>query len=121
MTCHCQQLKPIVDVETLPNDFDKSLKIITNGEWRDLKQCKQCKQPWRVDVWDKLQTQFAVKLESGKDWESLDTADLQKEHLLYARGGIDQDTKCIWAGCNLPTVKNVVYCINHLYETGARD
>ncbi len=121
MSCNCNKLNTIVDVEAAPPDFDKNLKIIKEDTWRNLKQCKTCGQLWRVDIWDRLQTQFAVKLETDKNWVAIDTIELQKDFLLNSRGGTDPNKICIWASCNLPAVKNVVYCINHLYDTGARN
>jgi len=121
MSCYCNKLNPIVDVEAAPPDFDEKLKIIKKDTWCNLKQCKTCEQLWRVDIWDRLQTQFAVKLETDKNWVTLDTTELQKDFLLNSRGGTDISKTCIWAGCNYPAVKGVVYCINHLYDTGARN
>jgi len=121
MTCYCNKLSSIVDVEASPPGFDEKLKIIKEDTWRNLKQCKTCGQLWRVDVWDRLQTQFAVKLETDENWTSIDITELQKGFLLNSRGGTDPGNTCIWVGCNLSAVKGVAYCINHLYDTGARN
>jgi len=120
MNCNCSKLNTLIDVSDVQPDFENNLTEISQGIWAKLRRCPLCKQLWRVNLWDKLQIQFAVKLDSVDDWESVETTSLQKQFLLESRGGTKEDTSCIWAGCDLPAVKGVVYCIDHLYKTGAR-
>lgn len=120
MDCNCSNLNRLVDVSDISPDFENNLTEISEGNWVKLMRCPSCGQLWRVDVWDKLQIQFAVKLDSEDGWEHVDTTALQKQFLLESRGGNEEGTSCIWAGCDLPAVKGVVYCIEHLYKTGAR-
>ena len=119
MSCFCQQLAKLVDVEDTPQGFEASLIKKDKSDWAYLMECPICAQLWRIDTPDKYQTQFAVKLAVADDWASVDTVGLQKEYLLQSRGGTTDDT-CIWAECNGKRVRGVVYCIDHLYETGAR-
>lgn len=80
-----------------------------------------CGQKWRVDAWDKLQLQFAVRIPEGADWQAFDATELQKGYLMDPRGGL-KDVSCEWQGCTRPQLKGeVVYCVEHLYETGARE
>ena len=83
-------------------------------------KCYSCGQLWRIDQWDKLLTLLGIKINDRKNWKNVDVHSLQKKLLLNSRGGIEEEQKCIWAGCTLPRVKGVVYCIDHLHETGAR-
>lgn len=103
-----------------PADFEASLAGRASGTWTHLKECPECKQLWRVDVPDKYQTQFALKVASPEGWEDIDTTAMVKELLLKTRGGTTNEV-CIWSGCDGSRVKGVVYCIDHLYETGARE
>jgi hypothetical protein len=90
------------------------------GNWVRLHRCKACGQLWRIDEWDKYQTQFAAKVPSFEGWESFDTSKLQKDFLIQSRGGLTQ-SECSWAGCKNAQVKGVAYCADHLFETGARE
>ncbi len=64
MTCNCAQLNKLIDIADVPGSFEKGLTEIMQGDWVKLMRCPDCEQFWRVDEWDKLQTQFAVKLNS---------------------------------------------------------
>ncbi|MFQ5684849.1 MAG: metal-binding protein [Candidatus Binatia bacterium] len=119
MTCHCKQLPEILDVEEAPKSFEKGLEKIEVEGWVRLMQCSRCGQYWRVDQWDKYQTQFAIKLVRPDKWKEFDSVPLEKEFLVKARGGLT-DEKCMWASCNQRRVKGVAYCVDHLYATGAR-
>jgi len=119
MSCKCQSLEKIFDLEEGPKDFVNSLSEVDQGSWVTLFRCPICGQYWRVNEWDKYQTQFAIKLDSDSNWEDLDATQLEKGYLLKSRGGTTQD-ECIWAKCQNKQVKGVMYCVDHLYETGAR-
>ena len=119
MDCNCSKLPSIFDVEDGPKGFIKNLIKLFKDNWIKLMQCPSCKQYLRVDEWDKYQTQFAIKLDKREGWENIDTVPLQKEFLQQSRGGTTQE-ECMWANCSKNRVKGVVYCVDHLYETGAR-
>ena len=119
MNCNCLQLADLFYLSEAPPSFESSLIEKDVGNWVFLKECPQCKQLWRIDAWDKYQTQFALKVPSSEGWEELDSVPMVKDLLLNSRGGTT-DEICIWAGCDGKRVKGVVYCIDHLYETGAR-
>lgn len=119
MHCHCEQRAEILDVEDAPKDFVKGLRELDVGEWVRLMQCPVCKQYWRVDNWDKYQTQFAIKLAGPDGWKEFDSVPLQKQFLTRSRGGVT-DEGCMWVSCNGKRVIGVAYCVDHLYATGAR-
>ena len=99
--------------------FESRLRKVAQGNWVSLHKCRWCRQHWRLDDWDKYTTQFAVKIDDPQHWETFDSTDLEKGLLLESRGGTT-DKKCIWAGCGNKSVQGVAYCIDHLYESGAR-
>jgi hypothetical protein len=64
--------------------------------------------------------QFVARIPPGVKWEAFDASPLQKQFLIQSRGGLTED-ECQWFGCQGKTVKGVAYCVEHLYETGARE
>lgn len=99
--------------------FYRHLDKIKTGDWVELHKCKICGQHWRIDGWDQGQQRFVVKIDDTEKWQDFDITPLIKDLLLKNRGGLI-DKECIWAGCKNKRVKGVVYCVDHLYETGAR-
>ena len=96
------------------------LKPIDEKNWRELFRCRVCGTYWRIDTGDKYQERFAWKIgEFREDWADMNFVDEEKRLLVEHRGGVS-DEACIWAGCGKPRVKGVVFCVDHLYETGAR-
>jgi hypothetical protein len=117
-SCHCASLPDIYYVEEWPAAAtDKRTQIQAEG-WEALVICDICGTLWAVDVWDKYQNQVAVRVKDRENWKGASESQ-RKELLLLARGGIG-DAKCMWANCGQPQVKNVAYCIDHLWATGAR-
>ena len=119
MSCLCFKLPKLVKVD---GRFDllKQLEKIDTGNWVNLFRCNKCGQHWRIDECDKYQIQFAVKINNPIHWQEFDTTPLQKQFLIESRGGITNE-QCIWQGCFRHCVKGVDYCIDHLFQTGARE
>jgi hypothetical protein len=117
--CSCAALPPAVYVDQEPSAFLASLAQLAVGNWVKLCRCSSCGQLWRVDEWDKYQTQIAVKVPTIEGWESFDSKPSELALLVSSRGGTSE-AQCIWAGCKQRAVKGVMYCAEHLYETGAR-
>jgi len=119
MVCDCATLPDIFKLETHP-ELEKRTVEVATGSWVRLHRCKECSQLWRIDEWDKYQIQFVVRVPPGTSWQELDADPLQKQFLLQSRGGAT-NSECAWAGCHGSAVRGVAYCIDHLYETGARE
>jgi hypothetical protein len=96
------------------------LEKLETGNWIHLYRCRECGQNWRVNERDKYQVQFAVKIADVTRWKEFDSTSLQKQYLLETHGGLTEEV-CIWAGCGQNRLKGVVYCVDHLYATGARE
>jgi hypothetical protein len=106
-------------LEDLPILFKQRSTKVATENWYELFRCNSCDQLWRLDIWDKEQDQFAAKVPSAHDWVEFDTIPAQKELLLKTRGGIGS-IQCSWAQCNQTAVKNLLICVDHLYEMGNR-
>lgn len=117
--CLCAELQAALYVDRQSPSFLASLTEISTGNWVKLCRCESCGQLWRVDEWDKYQTQMAIKIPELAGWETYDAKPLELALLIESRGGLSEK-QCLWAGCARLAVKGVVYCPEHLYETGAR-
>ena len=119
MPCKCADLDDVFYLDTAPKGFEKRLRQLDMADWKRLYECPECGTLWAIDEWDKYQHQVASKIETREDWSREESDQKRKELLQMSRGGTD-DGECIWSGCTKPPIKGVVYCIDHLYETGAR-
>jgi len=91
---------------------------IDDGNWVELFKCNNCTQLWAIDAWDKYQERVAIKVVQKENWDKA-TDHQRKNLLLNARGGVTEN-ECMKTTCNGYAVTGVVFCIDHLYETGAR-
>ena len=119
MSCICAELPDLFKLETYPG-FKESTVRVASGNWVHLHKCTSCGQLWRLDEWDKYQVQFVVRIPLSTDWEQFDAVPLQKQFLVQSHGGLSLE-QCIWHGCQNKRVQGVVYCVEHLYQTGARE
>ena len=118
--CNYNEQSTLVEITKNHSAFQSALNKIAAGSWVKLMECPDCAQLWKVDEWDKLQTLYAVKISEKENWERFDSIPLIKEKMVLNRGGLIE-TECMWAGCNNMQIKGSAYCVNHLYETGARE
>ena len=116
--CNCQELPEAVYCDESLSAFDQYMSMIDTGNWIELFKCGNCTQLWAIDASDKYQERVASKVDQKTNWHKA-TDDQRKTLLLNARGGITKN-ECMMAGCNGYAVTGVVFCIDHLYETGAR-
>lgn len=119
MKCRCDRLQDAFYADEGPRGFAKGLKTEETGDWIWLGSCPVCGALWAVDEWDKYQDQVVTRVRHRAEWETRDATEMRKQLLLKSRGGLTEGL-CIWAGCKGKTVKGVVYCLEHLWQTGAR-
>ena len=119
MNCKCQKLGDVFYLDQAPRGFEKKLKEVDAKDWMRLYECPYCGQLWAIDEWDKYSWQVVSKVADKNGWANDQREKERKELLLSERGGTTQQ-ECIWAGCSGKTVKGVVYCLEHLWQTGAR-
>jgi len=110
----------VVKVES-HQPFFRSLRELEVGNWVRLMECTHCGQLWAVAEWDKYQTQLATKIPPSErtSWQA-PNIEAEKAFLIKSRGGLTSEP-CAWAHCNKPHVVGVAFCVDHLYETGARE
>lgn len=121
MSCDCINYPNHIYRHDLPESFISKLeeKEVSLEQWKSLYECKICGQLWVIDVWEKYNPGIALKIKNPNGWDNLDVIPFEKELLLKSRGGTT-DEKCIMKNCSNHRVNGVVYCLDHLYETGAR-
>jgi hypothetical protein len=116
--CKCHDLPDIIKVRDEAG-FEARLECLEICGWDMLCRCVVCGELWKMDGVDKYQIQFAVRIHDPSQWQTFNDTALRKAYLVVSRGGLT-DEKCIWAGCDEPRVNGVVMCVDHLYDTGAR-
>ena len=119
MNCDCDKLPDAFYLDCGPADFESRLKNVEAKNWTRLCECTTCGRLWTVDEWDKYSFQVAIKINAKVNWERHDSVALRKGLLLSERGGLSDD-ECVWAKCSQKCVIGVVYCIDHLWDIGAR-
>jgi hypothetical protein len=117
--CLCQSETNLVEISNNYSDFIAKFVEVALGNWVKLVECPRCGQLWIVDFWDKYQTVYAVKIASKSDWEQFDSKALIKARMIENRGGLT-DEKCMWAKCDNRQLKSSAFCVDHLFESGAR-
>ena len=117
-TCPCSSLPNEFYFDEAPPDFKHQIELIAKDDWATLYRCNGCGSLWAIDKSDKYHWQVSTRVESVEGWRAATDAQ-RKQLLLDSRGGEDADV-CTWAGCDKNRVKGVVYCIDHLFATGAR-
>jgi len=121
MSCKCDKLDSAFFMEDAPVGFMSSLREleIDVAEWKHLFECPACGALWAIDEWDKYCEQVVSRVEDRENWSKEESDQMRKELLRKSRGG-EESAECIWAECHKPRIKGVVYCLDHLYATGAR-
>src|SRR5271163_1470547 len=102
MPCVCAKLSRIMDLsrsDSYANDFQQmKMPVVEAAEWKKLFRCDSCGQHWIVDNWDKLQSQFTIKIDDPTRWKEFDRTQLVKEYRVELHGGVSGE-ECMWAGC----------------------
>jgi len=119
MKCNCHNLPDIFYIDQAPHGFAESLHQEDIGNWLRLYSCPSCGTLWVIDEWEKYQDQVVSRIKDRTDWSGQERTAERKQLLLKSRGGRAEET-CIWSGCNAKRIKGVVYCLDHLWKTGAR-
>ncbi|MGJ8653574.1 MAG: hypothetical protein ACSHX8_09910 [Opitutaceae bacterium] len=119
MKCKCQSLDDVFYIDQAPRAFEKKLRKIDTGDWMQLCECPVCGQLWAVDEWDKYSWQVVSRVSDPNAWSDSKRIEERKALLLRERGGTTDD-ECMWADCHEKQVKGVAYCLEHLWNTGAR-
>lgn len=119
MKCKCKELPEVFYLEEGPKGFEKHLHQEEMENWKRLYSCPSCGTLWAVDEWDKYTWQVVSRVKERAKWAEEERIEEKKQLLLHSRGGETED-ECMWMGCKGKAVKGVAYCIDHLWNTGAR-
>ncbi len=80
-----------------------------NDGWRKVLSCPECSQVWLVDEYDKVQSLFALKIDSPDDLSESKFLDIHKRFLIKEHGGETRET-CLMAHCENRAVKDFAFC-----------
>lgn len=121
-TCECANPPDVVRLDEHPAlASEPASEQLEHESWYRLVRCRSCGQLWSPDGDDVYPSRrYAIKVPQREGWLEFDTKPLRMEFLIRSRGGLT-DEPCIWAGCQGQRVRGVVYCEEHLYQTGARE
>jgi hypothetical protein len=123
MHCSCDELPRYTYYEAsrgLSQKIRPFVVSVAKSEWQELFRCEICGIHWRVEIEDRFQQRYAWKVgEFRDDWAGVQFIEEQKALLLQRRGG-ETTRGCAWIKCERMRVRGVAYCIDHLFDTGAR-
>jgi len=103
----------------LLDQLDKSFELVDRASWYRLYRRKEDGTYWRLDEWDKLQTQYFVRIDDRASWQNFDAVPLQIDLLRTSRGASGET--CRWAGCSNCALTDLAFCEQHAYrEMGVR-
>jgi hypothetical protein len=118
--CQCSGLAAAFYLDQAPLGWSEGLTDVAKGNWKTLRHCRACQATFSIDDWDKFHEQVVVRIPEPSNWEEhADSAVVRKRLLLQSRGGLIVGD-CICLGCSEPRVRDIAYCLEHLWETGAR-
>jgi hypothetical protein len=119
-SCECGGWPEAFYLDHAPVGWSESLDELASGSWKTLRRCRNCDEAFAVDAWDKYQEQVVVRVAERATWEQrAECLPLRRSLLLQSRGGLEGES-CICRGCSSPRVRGIAYCLEHLWETGAR-
>jgi hypothetical protein len=117
--CHCSSFEDLININEHYDTFCEAWTLIEQGKNHNLHQCPCCMQLWRIDARGYSNVCYALKLESDKAWHDYDASAIIKAQMLRSREGVS-DRPCKRQECSDHAVNGSVYCLDHLYQSGAR-
>lgn len=99
--------------EVLLKFIEANFVLIDQKDWYKLYKNLSDNSFWRLDVWDKYQEQFFIRLETSLNWFEFNDHELKIKWLKNSRG-ITNKT-CIWKDCNKYSLKGILNCEFHAY------
>lgn len=117
--CYCDTYEDIININEHYDDFCVAWTLIDEGARYNLHQCPHCMQLYRIDKQGFSNVCYALKLDSDKNWHDFDDSEMIKEQMLRSREGLS-DRDCKKTECCDKAINGSVYCLEHLYQSGAR-
>jgi hypothetical protein len=91
--------------------IESEFENVDRKDWYILLKNKNDDSLWRLDVWDKYQTQFLIKLDSFENWSIVNDKELRMEFLKNQKGISDE--RCTWNGCERNSLLGIKICEFH--------
>lgn len=117
--CQCEAAGALVNITEWHSEFCQRLQVVEKTPRLELHQCATCMQFWRIDVEGLRNVAYAIQLETDAHWQQYDDSGLVKAHMLKNRGGF-ADRVCRLDACQDHAINGSAYCLDHLYQSGAR-
>jgi hypothetical protein len=94
-------------------------ELVESWSWYELYKHKGDGSFWRLDKWDKYQTQYFVRISDLDSWHTFDITPSAIQLLKDFRGV--KDSQCNWKDCANRALNNLAFCEFHAYnEMGIR-
>lgn len=119
MQCQCDQAPDLLNISDWHGEFCQSKVASGESDKHQLFDCSSCSQLWLVDKKDLRNIAYAYKIDEQKDWQHFDTAHLVKAQMLKNREGYSEEP-CKLSDCIDNAINGSRYCVDHLYQSGAR-
>ncbi|HEY9033045.1 MAG TPA: hypothetical protein VIN71_03830 [Pseudomonadales bacterium] len=117
--CRCADSGALVNITEWHDEFCQQHALLDEHDRQQLRQCPHCGQYWRNDRHGAGKVLYAVQLAGAADWQAFDAGALIRARMLQNRGGYGDDA-CRVDACSSPVINGSVYCLDHLYASGAR-
>jgi hypothetical protein len=115
MTCECDHLPSVLNLETYPHGLTGQLILIDRAAWLTLQKCENCDQLWQLDNIDRLQTNLAIKLDKNVEWRDFKDKPARYQYLIESRGGLSEKI-CIMEGCSQKALMSLAHCPFHAFD-----
>lgn len=93
---------------------ERDFVFVENISWFKIYKDPLTGEHWRIDISDKYQTEYMVKIPKDSNWEDFDSKELEIDLLKQNRG--ETEALCIWQKCDRKALNETVYCAYHAYN-----
>ena len=116
MTCNCAKMK-IRETGWCEDHYFGKMKQIGEDDdgWRGILVCPECSQTWLVEIYDKLQYLFAIKIDDPSNASETKLLAIHIDSFLEKHGG-ESDVDCQMAGCENRAVNDFAFCAECLIQ-----
>ena len=95
------------------------LELVARAHFFELYRRKADGSYWRLDVADKYQQRFLIRIAQQEAWAEFDASALERGQLLKHRGGLATGA-CVQHGCSAAPLQGSAFCLDHAYAQGLR-
>jgi hypothetical protein len=95
------------------------LELVARANFFELYHRKADGSYWRLDMADRYQQRFLIRIAQPDSWAKFDASALEIALLLSHRGGLASGA-CVQLGCNAAPLQGSAFCPDHAYAQGLR-